>query len=275
MDGTGKTVQNSNLAKATDLMAKSDYGAMLLELAKTMGVSIVAEPLGHDALACFLPEHEAIITNQKAPPAALAASLAHEIIHAWQKHSGFWPDDNLSPQDAITANRTIEATAQTGSLIMCRELEQKGYLDPMRVHEQMGYSAQVAAIRSMNEPGRAFLAWFSLSWCRDRYDTATLDSLSSRTDALEKAKAAGFRPLTPDMLTGMCALPPNGASCLDRDILCGSIGVFSEQLSPGNTRRMQRLEAVLSGLGDEDDDAQEMAIMQRLQSSRKTRSFSY
>lgn len=251
--------ENLKLEACRRLMAQSAFGRKLLAIASEMDIPVTCDRREQE-LARF--NRNCIFYNAKASAAALAAGIAHEIIHAWQERNGFWPDESLSPEDAILAVRLTEAIAQTGSLIMCRELELAGWTEPMRVHEGMGYGAQVNALRETASPEKTFLAWFDVDWCLNRYDSQTILDLMDREDELRSAKERGFTPMTQAVLAGMCSLPGR-SPCIDTGLVRAGASVFSGNMSPGNAALLGRLERSLRG--ERPSQAEEEAEWRRAQ----------
>lgn len=154
------------LVDMINAVASSPTGKSVLEQAAEAGYSVSIDNLDGCFGVCHAKDKKIVLSSSH-PYEKLISSLAHEARHAVQITNGAEPyyTPNVSVQDQIIEKRLMEADAVATSIMICHELKEKGYGEPMAAMDGH-YSTELKAFNEGLKTSkkealtRAALAWY-------------------------------------------------------------------------------------------------------------------
>ncbi len=208
--------QSRRLRAAIDLLDKIPDGRALLKAAETAGVMVISD-LSEEVLGYYAADSEPKLVgiSDTGTLEEQVASLAHELFHVWQDHSGEWLRVNLAPENEVLVQRMLEAAAEAMAVHVCFELKEASHDGPWKSYrsKQARRDAPYADLAEAYEMRRrrsrgaeemrplkairaAFDQWFALPERRAAYDSKIVRMMERYQYAY--VAAAGCPRVEPD-----------------------------------------------------------------------------
>lgn len=156
---------NEMLVDMINAVASSPTGKAVLEQAAEAGYSVGLDYLDGCIGTCHAKDKKIVLSSSH-PYEKLISSLAHEARHAVQITNGAEPyyTPNVLVQDQIIEKRLMEADAVATSIMVCHELKEKGYGEPLAEMDYL-YNKEIAAFNEgMKTSKKEALTQAALAW---------------------------------------------------------------------------------------------------------------